>query len=114
VSTCTGTPVPRAQTADALVDLLGPSHGTIFGTTASGTLYAFGGAFDEPFTNVAPPQQVAVPPVRDAHVSGVAACVVTVDGDVLCWGGNDLGQMGRGQIDPVGVTRATPTSVTWR
>ena len=110
---CATMPFSLAQPSEPIEHLFGPSGGTFFGTTASGALYVWGGAFNEPFDSITVPTLVRVPPAIEAHVGGTAACALTRDGDVLCWGSNDQGQLGRGTITGVGMIDHTPNTVMW-
>lgn len=112
---CTSTPQAIAQPAThPITHLFGPSGGTFFGTSDDGALYVWGGAFGEPYTSA--PMPLAIPlsaPAVEAHVGGSAACLLTSDGDVRCWGKNDHGQLGLGGVSTPDITVGTPSLVVW-
>ncbi len=93
---CTPVPQPILQPRNhPLVHLFGHGYGAILGVDADGGLWAWGGMFDEPFSPSADPVQIYPSGVADAYMNH-AACMRTSAGDVLCFGANDVGQLGRG------------------
>jgi alpha-tubulin suppressor-like RCC1 family protein len=61
----------------------------------------WGGFRYEPAVTVVHPTPVeGLPPVRDVALGSDAACAVTLDGEVWCWGLNAAGQLGDGTTIP--------------
>jgi hypothetical protein len=112
---CTASPQTIMQPAThPITHVLGPSGGTFFGTSDDGVLYVWGGAFGEPYTNTPMPLEIPLSaPAVEAHVGGSAACLLTSEGDVRCWGKNDHGQLGQGGVSTPDITVGTPSLVVW-
>jgi len=91
------------------------------GLTPEGEAYCFGENFrgqlgDGTFVSTpidAPPVRVAT----DLRFSDISAgsfhtCAVALDGDVYCWGSDDLGQLGDGRIPGESDSKSLPSRVT--
>lgn len=111
-ATCVRAPTRVARpVGHAFVRIFGHSGGSFFGLDAAGRLFAWNGAFGEPYGDVAFPTPV-MPERRFAEAfTEAGACALTTDGDVLCWGADDVGQLGRGTVSAT--PDGTPTMVVW-
>lgn len=99
-----GTMTSRVNPAPVLgapefVRLAGPYGPASCGLTAAGQLWCWG-TFRLPDGNrvnpLVPTPVTGVPELRDIAMSYDSACVLTLDGRVLCWGSNSNGQLGDG------------------
>lgn len=107
---CTPTPQPlRTPPGHPFVRVFGHSNGTFFALDPEGRLYALNGAQGEPYDALSFP--IVVAPTRRFVEASVqrTACAITVEGDLLCWGAEDHGQLGRGRV--ASLYEPVPTSV---
>ncbi|MBX7191645.1 MAG: hypothetical protein K1X94_06290 [Sandaracinaceae bacterium] len=103
---CTATPV-RVPSAIVFEDLLADPYGnTMFAIDTDGAVYGWGAASGPILesSHVRSPTRVAALGDRLTHrlsVGNQSACAVTEStGELVCWGNDENGQLGRGTVHP--------------
>lgn len=81
------------------------TSGAACAVTTSDALYCWGGGL--PGGEATPAIVSGAPPVRAVAVGSIAACLLSVDKRVLCWGSNVSGQLGNGTT----TVASTPTQI---
>lgn len=110
------TPMPQRSTdpLPTFVTILAGSPAAFFGLDAAGRCFMWGGDSERaPLDAVPAPIGIGVTDVVVDADAGENGCVLTALGDVLCWGHDDHGQLGRGTVATASTNDFHLRSVVW-